>query len=168
MPVEPDFELNSEILDAFANLVRKGLNLTDVAGSYDSDIDAMAASQDAPHVPTTVRDVLRLIGTRPGPYELVAGSLGVSAVGKAYKRLALELLNSLPPDAMKLTNPDQMFIVAVFESEMFTIIDGSELSHPNPPVWTLHGDYKLVKRWPSVTEWFSEVSRGVARNLHEH
>lgn len=165
MATESADELTSAIGDSFESVVQAGLDIGGMAGAYDADIDAMAAAQDVECIPEAVRVVLRLIGARPGSYELVAGSLGPGAVGRAHKRLAVELLHELPAEELQLVDPDNVFVIAVYEGEVFAIVDGSHLSDPNPPVWRLEGDYALEKRWSSVTEWFSVVSDDLIRIL---
>ncbi|MFI9509689.1 hypothetical protein [Nocardia sp. NPDC052566] len=163
--IESANESSAVIENSFVWTVHMGLDLDRVAGAFDDDITAMAADQGVSCVPEAVRAVLRLIGVRPGPYELAAGSLGVNAVGTEYKRLAVELLGELPLEKMRLTDPENVLVLAVYEDEEFSIIDGSRLLDPNPPVWDLRGDYDLKQRWSSVTEWFAAMSEEVIRIL---
>ncbi|MRH86170.1 hypothetical protein GFY24_01600 [Nocardia sp. SYP-A9097] len=156
--------MDAKVREIFQAVVRAGVDLDRIAGAYDEDIDAMAAEQGVPAVPAAVRALFSLIGIEAGPYA-VAGAIGPGGVRPRDKRLALELVGELPGQAEQLADPPHMLVMVMHENEVFSIIDGSQVAEPTPPVWLLHGDYKLERRWGSVTEWFSAITDEVVGGL---
>lgn len=154
-------EMESKIRSIFTNAVRAGMRVDQMGGAYQDDIDAFAAEQGAPAVPAAVRSVFALIGIKPGLYGLAAGAIGPGGIYPRDKALVLELLDELTPQSEALGDPQRLLIISTHEHESFAIIDGSDLSNPNPPVWFLQGNYHLEMRWRSVTEWFSVVTNDV-------
>lgn len=69
-------ELERRIQSIFGTAVRAGIQTGQMMGAYDEDIDALAAEQGAPAVPSAVRSVFALIGVQPGLYSLAAGAFG--------------------------------------------------------------------------------------------
>jgi hypothetical protein len=130
-----------------------------MVGATDEQIDAMAAAQGVAHVPVAVREVLRLIGHDPGMW-LAGSSFGVHRITGEMKRFALATLSQLENP---LADAAGMLVIVEHQSYEFTVIDGSDLSLPDPAVWLI-SEGEPVTKWPSVTAWFD----GSAPDVENH
>ena len=150
------------IHEIYDDVVRHGMRAERVLGASDAEIDEMAAKQGVPHVPTAVREIFRLIGKSRGPYLGGGGRLSTQALDAEEKEMVLEFLDEVPGSIeMTLTDPKDLLVIFTHAGYMASVVDGADLSEPNPPVWHLVEDGTLEKRWPTVTNWFSAASREV-------
>jgi hypothetical protein len=136
---------------AFRRVISEGLKPEFMAGASDDQIDAMAAAQGVMHVPAAVREVLRLIGLRHGLW-LAGSSIGVTVVGENAKRNAMATLRGL--DENPLADAEKMLVLVEHQAYSYHLVDGADLTNPDPPVWLITEGDEARKAWSSVTDWF--------------
>jgi hypothetical protein len=167
LPKEPTMSTSEDELtirrihEIYEDVVRYGMNPDPVLGASDAEIDAMAASQGVSHVPTAIREIFRLIGESRGPYLGGGGRLSTRSLDGDQKEIALEYLEERPDEEPSLVDPKNLLVIFSHGGYLACVVDGAELSAPNPPVWLLLEDGEREKRWPTATDWFSVASNEV-------
>lgn len=148
----------SRVCEIFADVVAAGFRPETVEGASDDEIDHMAMAQGVRNVPAALREVLRLIGRKPGLW--IAGSaFGVDEVDATVKQDALECLDEVDDHTMR--DPQNLLAVLDAAGSSYLVVDGTDLELPDPPLWLLTEGGLVQKRCGSVTEWFAGVAEGV-------
>ena len=146
----------------FAEMVAAGYRAEKVEGASDEEIDAVAAAQGVPMVPAAVREILRIMGRRPGL--LMAGSVfGVATADPELKQGAGWCLEEAEEQGIPhgMRDPAGLLVISAAHPESYVVIDGSDLAEPDPPVWVLVESGEVRKRRDSVTQWFEKVGEGL-------
>ncbi|QLY30761.1 SMI1/KNR4 family protein [Nocardia huaxiensis] len=144
--------------EVFDRLVSEGLNPARMAGASDSEINSWASEQGVSTIPAGVRESLRLIGSEPGLW-FAGSSFGVRTVTGAAKRHALATITNLPETQL---DSNGMLVLVEHQAYEYHVIDGADLSEPDPPVWLVTENRSAVPYWPSVTAWFEYGAPKVA------
>ncbi|MFI6172553.1 hypothetical protein ACIBCN_37650 [Nocardia sp. NPDC051052] len=161
----------AQIRALFADSVARGFDPRTVVGADDAEIDAMARAQRVPAVPVAVREVLRLMGRELGRYESLGGSgrrrLGVSAIYPEDRKRA----ENFAEYDSSLTDPGHLLVLSVLELDegwFYEVVDGSQVTEPDPPVWFGSSDgFLAAPNYPSVTVWFAAMCAEVEGMLAE-
>ncbi|MFD0691373.1 hypothetical protein [Actinomadura fibrosa] len=148
------------VRNVFERIVADGLRREAVSGASDELIDEMARSQEVAAVPAAVREVLRLVGGQPGIW-LMGSSFGPKRVGAQAKRNALATLRQKTSDP--LTDAAGMLVLLEHQAYAYHVIDGVDLSEPDPAVWAIVEGEDVGKMWPSVSAWFGSTAPDVSR-----
>lgn len=157
--IEDEPDVCVKIRSTFERVVAQGLRPTAYRGASDDQIDQMARSQDVPVVPISVRQVLRLVGGGPGLW-LAGSSFGAGAVGPEDKQAALAQLSR---SGNPLRDAHGLLVLVAHQGHSYQVIDGADLTQPNPAVWLVAEGEQVNRRWSSVTEWFESISPDVER-----
>lgn len=158
----PEAAAVARIRAIFDEMVAAGYRAEKVEGASDEEIDAVAAAQGVPMVPAAMREILRIMGSRPGL--LMAGTLfGVETADPEIKEGAGWCLEEADergtPHGMR--DPAGMLVIAAAHPESYSVIDGSDLAEPDPPVWVLVESGEVWRSRDSVTQWFATVGEGL-------
>lgn len=148
----------TQVRKTFDDVVAEGFRADMVEGASDDEIDRMADAQGVPAVPAALREVLRLLGKKPGLW-FSGTAFGVDGVDADTKRDAVECLDEA--ESHDMVDPQNMLAVLDGGSYSYLAVDGSDLENPNPPLWMLTESGDVTKRWDSVTSWFANVADGV-------
>jgi hypothetical protein len=151
------FEAARRVREIFASVVAAGFRPEMVEGASDEEIDRMAMAQGVSTVPPALREVLRLIGRRPGLW-FAGSAFGVNEVGAAVKQDALDCLDEADEHSMR--DPQNLLAVVDAAASSYLVVDGADLDLPDPPLWLLT-EVGLVQKRRPVTEWFAGVAEGV-------
>ncbi|MFG1791241.1 hypothetical protein [Nocardia sp. NPDC049149] len=154
-------DTNQDVIDAihstFDRVIADGLKPTSMFGASDEQIDSWAAEQGITATPVAVREVLRLIGFTPGLWH--AGSaFGVQVVGAKSKRGAIASLSQIENT---MVDPAGMLVLVDHQAYWYCMIDGADLSLPNPPVWALSEQEYARVGWPTTTSWFDSTAPNI-------
>jgi len=153
--------LADEVEAIHRNAVHAGMRADGTRGASDEQIDRLMARQQVPSIPVSVRRIWELIGADPGPFWR-GSNCGVDQLDAGAKHLALQALGA---GATRFADPQGILVLLEHGGYQFEVIDGSDLTMPNPPVWLVcEGGEPLDQHWPSVTSWFHSAGRGVARS----
>ncbi|MBH0776998.1 hypothetical protein [Nocardia bovistercoris] len=147
-----DEAASSEIRSIFRELIAFGMDSSLVCGVGDADIDAMARSQNVSEIPASLREVYRLIGCRADKFNII-GSFSVAGLDDAAKRIALESVEEIPAGDSPLKDPGNLFVAVSYQGEWSIVVDGADLSHPNPPMWGV-SESGMIVAYESVTSFF--------------
>ncbi|PTM58495.1 hypothetical protein [Desmospora activa] len=148
----------NRIRNRFQAAIDAGIKPESVSGSSDSEIDSMAHDQGVHRVPAAVREVLRLIGRKPGLW-LAGSTFGTKSVRskeKNYATLILARFDHSVGDAA------EMLVLTSHGSYEYQFIDGVDLELDDPPVWRVVEGSEAARTWSSVTEWFNDITPDVA------
>ncbi|MFC9435568.1 SMI1/KNR4 family protein [Nocardia sp. NPDC057030] len=151
-------ETSGPIKSVFEQVVREGLDPGSVTGAADSDIDRFAAAQGVVCVPEAVREVLRLVGRRPGIW-FAGTAFGVDSVGAGTKRQVVALLSDVDHE---LRDPAGMLVLAAHQGYSYHVIDGADLALEDPPVWEVEEPDEVYQGWSSVSAWFDGTKPSVS------
>jgi hypothetical protein len=146
----------------FAEMVAAGYRAEMVEGASDEEIDAVAAAQGVAVVPAAMREILRIMGRRPGL--LMAATLfGVETADPEVKEGAGWCLEEADERGLPhgIRDPAGMLVIAAAHPESYSVIDGSDLAEPDPPVWVLVESGEVRRSRDSVTHWFAMVAEGL-------
>lgn len=154
--------VRGRIRRTFDSVVAAGLRPGSVEGASDEAIGRFAAEQGVTHVPTAVREVLRLIGAWPGLW-FPPTDFGVdSGIGDG-KGAARDILRRIPRTAgesAELTDPEGMLVLLMHQGYDFHVVDGADMGQDDPPVWRIV-DGERIGKWDSVSAWFSITAPAV-------
>ncbi|MBC6458234.1 hypothetical protein HKK72_10025 [Actinomadura sp. HBU206391] len=143
----------------FHQVLSDGLRPDAVSGASGEQIDEMAAAQGVKVLPAALRQVYRLIGTRSALW-LAGSSFGTALDGGAVKSHALATLDRLPNP---FADAQGMYVLVVHQAQTFHVIDGTDLTSGDPPVWLIAADEAVIRGWDSVSGWFAAMAPDVAR-----
>ncbi|MGW0251258.1 hypothetical protein ACWDYH_31980 [Nocardia goodfellowii] len=143
----------------FDEVVENGFRREAVEGATDQEIDSMAAAQGIRQVPESIREVLRILGKK-APVWFSGTGFGVNSMDRATKIDAMDCLDEAATNTLQ--DPDNILVVAEGGSYSYVVIDGSDLTQPDPPLWLLSEGGRVEQRWDSVTTWFALRANGVA------
>lgn len=148
----------------FDDIVAGGLRAEMVVGASDEEIDAMAAAQGVRMVPAAVREILRILGDKPGPW-FTGSFFGLDLAHAQVKEHALWCLEEADERgfAHEMRDPEGLLVILDAAASSYLVIDGVDLAEPDPPVWLLTEGGEVTRRVESVTAWFARASEGVMR-----
>lgn len=150
------------IRGTFDRVVAAGYRAETVEGASDEEIDAWASALGARTVPAALREVMRIMGRHCGAWMpgLVFGVTTVDPEVVERARWCLEEADERGiPHGMR--DPAGMLLVADHDPEAYTVIDGSDLADPDPPVWVLVETGEVRTALDSVTQWFAMLGEEV-------
>lgn len=138
-----------QVREMFAQALNSGLRPEFMMGATAEQIAVWAADQGVRTVPAAVRDVLALIGLKPGLW-FADSSFGIEAIHGEAKRQALAALSKLESP---LANASGILVLLAHQGYEFHVIDRRDLDLPDPPVWLVVEGKSAATHWPSVTDW---------------
>lgn len=164
----PEAAAIARIRAIFAGMVAAGYRADKVEGASDEEIDAVAAAQGVTEVPAAMREVLRIMGRKPGL--LMAGTVfGVGTADPEIKEGAGWCLEEADERGIPhgLRDPEGLLVITAAHPESYGVIDGSDLAEPDPPVWALMESGHAWRSSDSVTQWFAKVGEALVetRNM---
>jgi hypothetical protein len=56
-----------------------------------------------------------------------------------------------------------MYVLVAHQAHTFHVIDGTDLTSGDPPVWLIAEDEAVIRGWDSVSVWFAAMAPDVAR-----
>jgi hypothetical protein len=146
-----------QIRACFEEAIEAGLKRESVSGSSDDEIDAMADEQGVSHVPSAIREVLRIVGKRPGMW-LAGSTFGTSLVRSKENENAKLTLNGFDQEIQDSAN---ILVIASHGAYEYIFIDGADTERDNPPVWRVTEGTNATRAWPTVTDWFRDITPDV-------
>jgi hypothetical protein len=152
----------ARIRGTFDRVVAAGYRPETVEGAPDDEIDAWASALRARSVPPAKREVMRKLGRQCGAWMsgLVFGVTTADPEVVARARWCLEEADERGlPHGMR--DPAGLLLIADHDPEAYTVIDGSDLADPDPPVWLLLETGEVRKALDSVTRWFAVLGEEV-------
>ncbi|MFD7655142.1 hypothetical protein ACFV4N_14300 [Actinosynnema sp. NPDC059797] len=155
---QPSESAIERIRAVFDRAVRDGLRRDSVRGASDEEIDRMAAEQGVDRVPEAVREVLRLVGSRPGLW-LAGTAFGVDAVTGERKRHAIAALGHFDHGP---ADPGGLLVLTAHQGYAYQVVDGADLDQDDPPVWNVVEGEEAARAWDSVSRWFASTAPDVA------
>ncbi|MFF0489924.1 hypothetical protein ACFYTQ_12985 [Nocardia sp. NPDC004068] len=141
-------------------VIAAGVKPGSMAGASDEQIEDWAARQGVTVIPAAVREVMRMIGIKRLGW-LRGSSFGVEVIDESDKRGAIAQLARLDNT---MTDSVGMLVLVEHQAYQYYVIDGADLSQPDPPVWFVSEDEIAEKISPSVTAWFDGIAPDVERD----
>lgn len=154
----------SSITKIFNRAVEAGFRSELTEGATDLEIDGFAEAQGVSTVPEAFREVLRIIGRQAGA--VFPGTVfGINGPDLETKEDALACLEG--SDQRDIQDPGGMLVISEAGGYSFLVIDGKDISNPDPPLWELIEDGRVSKCAESLTEWFNRVVDAIIKKKHQ-